>query len=87
MVILRGWKIEDFVKVYWSSVDGPNRRKRPLGRWKDRVKEYVRGEQGEMGCSGQGGSAWIGRGGDPSAMATPLVDAYGGSEASELFTD
>ncbi len=33
---------EDFVKkVYWSSVEGPNRRGRPLGRWEDKVKEYV----------------------------------------------
>ncbi len=33
---------EEFVKkVYLSSVEGPNRRGRPLGRWKDRVKEYV----------------------------------------------
>ncbi len=28
-------------KVYRSSVEGPNRRGRPLGRWEDRVKEYV----------------------------------------------
>ncbi len=36
---------EGFVKrVYLNSVEGPNRRGRPLGRWKDRVKEYVRGE-------------------------------------------
>ncbi len=33
---------EEFVmKVYWSSVEGPNRRGRPLGRWEDWVKEYV----------------------------------------------
>ncbi len=33
---------EEFVKkVYWSSVDGPNRRGRPLGRWEDKVKEYM----------------------------------------------
>ncbi len=33
---------KEFVKkVYWSSVEGPNRRGRPLGRWEDRVKEYV----------------------------------------------
>ncbi len=42
MAILRGWKNEDFVKkVYLSCVEGPNRRGRPLGRWEDRVKEYV----------------------------------------------
>ncbi len=32
---------EEFVKVYLSSVEGPNRRGRPLGRWEDRVKEHV----------------------------------------------
>ncbi len=32
---------EEFVKVYRSSVEGTNRRGRPLGRWKDRPKEYV----------------------------------------------
>ncbi len=31
---------EDFVKVYQSSVEGPNRRGRPLRRWEDEVKEY-----------------------------------------------
>ncbi len=29
-------------KVYRSSVEGPKRKGRPLGRWKDRVKEYLR---------------------------------------------
>ncbi len=33
---------EEFVKkVYRSSVEGPNRRGRPLGRWEDKVREYV----------------------------------------------
>ncbi len=33
---------EEFVKkVYLSSVEGTNRRGRPLRRWEDRVKEYV----------------------------------------------
>ncbi len=33
---------DEFVKrVYLSSVEGRNRRGRPLERWKDRVKEYV----------------------------------------------
>ncbi len=32
---------EEFVKkVYRSSVEGTNKRGRPLGRWKDTVKEY-----------------------------------------------
>ncbi len=33
---------KEFVKkLYQSSVEGPNRRGRPLGRWEDRVKECV----------------------------------------------
>ncbi len=34
---------EEYVKSksYLSSVEGTNRRGRPLGRWKDKVKEYV----------------------------------------------
>ncbi len=40
---------EEFAKnVYLSSVEGPNRRGRPLGRWEDRVKEYV-SERGGRG--------------------------------------
>ncbi len=42
---------EEFVKkVYRSSVKGPNRRGRPLGKWKDKVNEYV----SEMGVRGNG---------------------------------
>ncbi len=39
---------EEFFKVYLSSVEVPKRRGRPLGRWEDRVKEYVskRGARG-----------------------------------------
>ncbi len=40
-----------------------------------------------MGFSGREGSAWTGRGGNPSAVATLLGDASGGSEASELLID
>ncbi len=40
-----------------------------------------------MGWNGQEGSVWIRRGEDPSAVATPLGDASGGSEASELLID
>ncbi len=42
---------EEFVKkVYLSIVEGANRRGRLLGRWKDRVREYVseRGVRGNM---------------------------------------
>ncbi len=41
---------EEFVKkVHRSSVEGPNWRGRPLGRWEDRVKGYVsdRGGRGD----------------------------------------
>ncbi len=42
---------EKFVKkVYQSSVEGPNRRGRPLGRWKDKVKQYM----SERGVRGYG---------------------------------
>ncbi len=40
----------EFVKVYRSSVEGPNWRGTPLGRWEDRVKEYV----SERGVRGNG---------------------------------
>ncbi len=49
---------EKFVKkVYLSSVEGMNRRGRPLGKWKDRVKEYVN----ERGVRGNG-LEWARRG-------------------------
>ncbi len=32
---------EPVKKVYLGSVEGTNRRGRPLGRWEDRVKEYM----------------------------------------------
>ncbi len=42
---------EEFVKrVYLSSVEGTNRRERPLGKGKDKVKEYV----SERGVRGNG---------------------------------
>ncbi len=40
-----------------------------------------------MGWSGQEGSAQIGRGGDPSAVATPLEDASRRSGASDILID
>ncbi len=43
-------------KVHRRSDEDPKRRGRPLGKWKDRVKEYV-SERGVRGNgSGQGGS-------------------------------
>ncbi len=42
---------EEFVKeVYRSTVEGPSRRGRPLGRWEDGVKDYV----SERGVRGNG---------------------------------
>ncbi len=37
--------IKEFVKVYESALKGSNRGGKPLGRWKDRVEEYL-GEKG-----------------------------------------
>ncbi len=39
---------EEFVKVYGSELEGPNRKGRPLGSWRHRVEEYV----GERGIGG-----------------------------------
>ncbi len=69
-------KSEEFVKnVYVSEIEGPSRRGRPLGRWKDRVKEYISEKkcyvvEGE-GLNKQGGSVWIGRDEGCYTMATP----------------
>ncbi len=38
----------EFIKVYESEPGGPNRRGRPLGKWKDRVEEYL-SERGVRG--------------------------------------
>ncbi len=57
--------------MYLSNVEGTNRRGRPLGRWEGKVKEHV----SERGVRGN------------SAVATPLGDASGGSEVSELLID
>ncbi len=78
---------EEFVKkMYQSSVEGPNRRGSPLGRWEDRGKEYV----SERGVRGNG-LEWarrecmdMERWRCASALTTPLGDASRGSEASEL---
>ncbi len=60
-------------KVYESELEDSNRGGKPLGRWKDRVEEYL----GEKGMNArecfkkQGRSVGIGRGGDTFAVATP----------------
>ncbi len=53
---------QEFVKkVYLTNVESPSRSGRPLGRWKERVKEYF-SEREVNGTvfSGLGGSVWIG---------------------------
>ncbi len=45
-------------KVYRSSVEGPNRKGRPFGRWEGKVKEYVserlRGARTRVRCGAMG---------------------------------
>ncbi len=72
-----GVENEEFVKMYLSIVESPKRRGRPLGRWEDKVKEYV----SERGVR-RNGLEWarkecmdIGRVGGLSNMATPLGNA------------
>ncbi len=38
----------EFVRVYESELKGPNRRGRPLGKWKDRLEDYL-GERASNG--------------------------------------
>ncbi len=44
---------ESVKKVYRSSVEGPNRKGRPLGRWEDKVREYV-SEGSKVGVGKEG---------------------------------
>lgn len=75
----------ELVKVYKSELEGPNRRGKPPGRWKDMMEEYL----GWIGISGrvclmkQEVSVGIEKGRDSSAMASPC-GTFRGSEASEL---
>ncbi len=84
---IEGMANEEFVKkVYLSRVGGTNRPGRPLGRWKDRVKEYVN----ERGVRANG-LEWARR----ECMdrerwrsvcrGRSLGDAPGGSEENELL--
>ncbi len=79
---------EEFLKVYLSSAEDTNRRRRPLGRWEDRVKKYV----SERGVRGNG-LEWARREGmDRERWRSvcrdhPLGGASGGSKASELLID
>ncbi len=77
----------EFVKkVYESELEGPNRKGRPLGRWKDRVEEDLgdRGINVRECLNRQGGSVGIGRGGDSYTMVTHWGDIPEGSEVSGL---
>ncbi len=71
-------------KVYMSESVGPNSRGRSPRRWRDKVKEYMC----ERGATRRGGLDQAKREylekGNFSALATPLGDILGGSEASEL---
>ncbi len=73
-------------KVHVSEIEGPSRRGRPLGRWKDRLKKYMseRGDARGEGLNKQKRSVWIGRGRGSSVVTTHLGDVPEGSEASEL---
>ncbi len=55
-------------KVYVSEIVDLNSRGKLLGRWKDRVKEYI----SEKGVRRKRGHVSISRGGGSSAVATPL---------------
>ncbi len=56
----------EFVKVYESKLEGPDRRGRPLGRCKNRVREYLGRELliEEEFLMKQGGRVGIGKSGD-----------------------
>ena len=57
------------------------RRGRPLGRGgDDRVKEYMCERCYSRGWNKQGGSIWIERGRNSSAMTTSLGDISGGND-------
>ncbi len=76
----------EFVNVYLSSVKGPSRRGRPLGRWEDRVKKYMNErevkrsglEQARKKCKNGVKYRSFCRG-------HPLGDDPGGCEVLELF--
>ncbi len=82
--------MRSLLRRYQSSVEGPIRRGRPLGRWEDKVKEYV----SERGVRGNG-LEWARREfmdrerGRSICCGHPLLpgDASGGSKASELLID
>ncbi len=56
-------------------------RGRPLGRWEDRVKEYLSEREVRGNGLERARRVWIGKSGGFSAMATLLWDDPRGSEA------
>ncbi len=73
--------------MYLSSVEGPKRRGRPLGRWEDRVKEDVRENEGKWVGVGKKGVREQGE----LEIRLPWPPPWGpfpeGGEASELLID
>ena len=66
-------------RVHVSEIKGPKWRGRPVAKWKNTVKEYTCMKEVliEMeGLNKQGGSIWIRRGGDSSAVVEALDYRY-----------
>ncbi len=65
-----------------------NSRGRSPGKWRDRVKENIceRGatRRGDLNQAKREYLAWTGRGGEFSAVVTPLRDTPRGNKVSEL---
>ncbi len=78
-----GLWVQTLEKVTWK-VEGQSKRV-SHGRWRDKVKEYMC-ERGAIrkGRLDQARSVWTGRGRGFSAVASPLGDIPGGSEASQI---
>ncbi len=72
-------KSEEYEKKCMSEMEGLNKWGRPLGRWKDRIKECM-SERGTGRGEGleQRGSVWLVRNGGSSAMAISLGELYEG---------
>ncbi len=74
---------EEFVKkVYLSSVEGRNRGGRPLGRWEDRVKEYISEKEVR-----ENGLEWARTDCMDRERWRSLEDSSEGSEVLELLVD
>lgn len=61
-----------FMKMYLSGTSNLNRRGMPLGRWKDKVGQYICKRGIARGGFEQAkGEVWVGRGGSCSVVAVP----------------